>query len=155
MIDIQRLNALHAATEPVGEYDWERAIDTAWPVIAVRLARLELIAARLVETYRLRPCEVAAALDETIDRTGNLLGWVRTLEAETKKAGGIMSEQELIARQAMKLERLEAENEQLRFSILRARRHITCIGGPLNDNSLGYSKEQLSTFRMIESELGG
>ena len=54
--------------------------------------------------------------------------------------------QEVIARQAMKLERLEAENEQLKDSISRARRLLTCIGGPLNDNAMGYSKEQLTTF---------
>ena len=40
MYDITRLKELHAATEPVGEYDWERAIDTAWPAVAAELTRL-------------------------------------------------------------------------------------------------------------------
>lgn len=66
-----------------------------------------------------------------------------------------MSEQEVIARQTMKLERLEAENEQLKASISRARRHIICFGGPLHDNTLEYSKEQLSTFWLIQAELDG
>lgn len=64
-----------------------------------------------------------------------------------------MNEQEVIARQAVKLERLEAENAQLKDSIARARLHIICIGGPLNDNKLGYSKEQLYTFHRIKEEL--
>lgn len=50
------------------------------------VALMDKIATRLVEAYRHRPCEVAAALDEIIDRSGNLLGWVRELDAETKKA---------------------------------------------------------------------
>jgi hypothetical protein len=37
------------------------------------------IAARIVECYRLRPSEVAKALDEAVDHSGNLLGWVRDL----------------------------------------------------------------------------
>jgi hypothetical protein len=64
-----------------------------------------------------------------------------------------MNEQDVIARQAVKIERLEAENERLSNNILRATSHIVCIGGPLNDNKLSYSKEQLYTFWRIKGEL--
>lgn len=30
-----------------------------------------------------------------------------------------------------------------------------CIGGPLNDNKLGYSREQMVTFARIGEELEG
>ena len=64
-----------------------------------------------------------------------------------------MNEEEIIYRQATKLERLEAENAHLKECISRALLHIICIGGPLNDNKLGYSKEQLYTFHRIKDEL--
>jgi hypothetical protein len=35
------------------------------------------IVARLVRAYRVHPVEVATACDEQIDRSGNLLGWLR------------------------------------------------------------------------------
>jgi hypothetical protein len=35
----------------------------------------------------------------------------------------------------------------------KARLHIYCIGGPLNDNKLGYSKQQMVTFWRIKEEL--
>jgi len=34
---------------------------------------------RLTEAYKLHPVEVAKACDEAIDRSGNLLGWLREL----------------------------------------------------------------------------
>lgn len=64
-----------------------------------------------------------------------------------------MNEHEVMARQAVKLERLEAENAHLKDNITRARRIIICIGGPLNDNKLAYSKEQLYPFHRIKEEL--
>lgn len=38
-----------------------------------------LIIERLVECFQKKPSAVAKALDEEIDRTGNLLGWLREL----------------------------------------------------------------------------
>lgn len=64
-----------------------------------------------------------------------------------------MNDLEVIARQAVKLERLEAENAHLKSCISRARLHIICIGGPLNDNKLCYSREQMVTFFRIKEEL--
>jgi len=66
---------------------------------------------------------------------------------------GLLPERETIARQAMRLEALEIENARLRANIKNALSHIVCIGGPLNDNKLGYSKQQMVTFWRIKEEL--
>ena len=66
---------------------------------------------------------------------------------------GLLPERETIARQAMRLEALEIENERLRRNIKNAINNIVCIGGPLNDNKLGYSKQQMVTFWRIKEEL--
>ena len=38
-----------------------------------------LIIKRLIEVYKKNPDVIAKALDEEIDRSGNLLGWVREI----------------------------------------------------------------------------
>lgn len=65
-----------------------------------------------------------------------------------------MTEAELIARQAKQLEELRDEVADLKERTRRARLHIYCIGGPLNDNKLGYTREQMVTFARIADELG-
>ena len=35
---------------------------------------------RMIEAYKNNSCEVAEAMDTRIDRSGNLLGWIRELE---------------------------------------------------------------------------
>lgn len=65
-----------------------------------------------------------------------------------------MTEAELIARQAKQLEELRDEVADLKERSRRARLHIYCIGGPLNDNKFGYSKPQMVTFARIADELG-
>lgn len=65
-----------------------------------------------------------------------------------------MTESELIARQARQLEELRDEVADLKERARRARRHIYCVGGPLNDNKLEYSKAQMATFARIADELG-
>ena len=65
-----------------------------------------------------------------------------------------MKEAELIARQAKQLEELRDEVADLKERVRRARLHIYCIGGPLNDNKLEYSKAQMVTFARIADELG-
>ena len=65
-----------------------------------------------------------------------------------------MTEQELIARQAKQIEELRDEVADLKERVRKARMHIYCIGGPLNDNVLGYSRAQMSTFARIANELG-
>ena len=66
-----------------------------------------------------------------------------------------MTEAELIARQAKQIEELRDEVADLKERASKARMHIYCIGGPLNDNKLGYSRAQMVTFARIEDELGG
>lgn len=65
-----------------------------------------------------------------------------------------MTEAELIARQAKQIEELRDEVADLRERVRLALAHIYCIGGPLNDNKLGYSKPQMVTFARISKELG-
>ena len=65
-----------------------------------------------------------------------------------------MTEAELIARQAKQLEELREEVAELKDRARKARSHIYCIGGPLNDNKLGYTREQMVTFARIADELG-
>ena len=65
-----------------------------------------------------------------------------------------MTEAELIARQAKQLEELREEVAELKDRARKARLHIYCIGGPLNDNKLGYTREQMVTFARIADELG-
>ena len=66
-----------------------------------------------------------------------------------------MTEAELIARQAKQIEELRDEVADLKRRADRARSHIYCIGGPLNDNKLGYTKTQMVTFSRIADELDG
>lgn len=66
-----------------------------------------------------------------------------------------MTEAELIARQAKQIEELRDEVADLRRRAARARSLIYCIGGPLNDNKLGYTKPQMVTFSRIADELDG
>ena len=65
-----------------------------------------------------------------------------------------MTEIELIARQAKLIEELRDEVADLKERVHRAGRHIYCIGGPLNDNILGYTRPQLMTFVRIADDLG-
>jgi len=65
-----------------------------------------------------------------------------------------MEKTKLIAQQALKIAELEEKIE-----IAKTERHeiygiLYCIGGPLNDNKLQYSKLQLSTFARIVNILG-
>ena len=66
-----------------------------------------------------------------------------------------MTDAELIARQSKQLEELRDEVADLKERIRKARMHIYCIGGPLNDNRLGYSRPQMVTFALMAEELDG
>lgn len=65
-----------------------------------------------------------------------------------------MTQDQLIARQAQQIEELRDEVSALKARISKARSHIYCIGGPLNDNKLGYTRAQMATFFRIAEELG-
>lgn len=64
-----------------------------------------------------------------------------------------MTDNELIARQAKQIEELRDQVAIMEGQIATAISHMVCIGGPLNDNKLMYSKEQLMTFVYIEQAL--
>lgn len=65
-----------------------------------------------------------------------------------------MNDIEVIARQAKQIEELRDEVEGFKERIRKGASHIYCIGGPLKDNRLGFTKEQIATFREIASDLG-
>jgi len=64
-----------------------------------------------------------------------------------------MTKNELITKQQLEIESLKSENEFLRKSHDNIFNIIYCIGGPLNDNKLGYTKEQMMDFVKIKNEL--
>ena len=64
-----------------------------------------------------------------------------------------MTDTELIARQAKQIEELRDRVADLKGRAERAASHIYCIGRPLNDNKLNYSKPQMVTFSLIAEEL--
>jgi len=66
----------------------------------------------------------------------------------------MMTKDECIARQSLQLMELRDENADLKERIRKARLHIYCIGGPLNDNKLGYTRDQMVTFSRIAETLG-
>lgn len=64
-----------------------------------------------------------------------------------------MTDTELIARQAKQIEELRDKVSDLKSRAERAASHIYCVGGPLNDNRLNYSRPQMVTFSLIAEEL--
>jgi len=65
-----------------------------------------------------------------------------------------MTGSELIARQALQLEELRDEVAELKSGIAKARMQIYGCGGPLNDNVLGYTREQMMPFQRIADAIG-
>lgn len=65
-----------------------------------------------------------------------------------------MTQDQLIARQAQQIEELRDRVSDLETRSRKAYGHIYCLGGPLNDNRLGYTKAQMVTFARIADELG-
>jgi hypothetical protein len=68
----------------------------------------------------------------------------------SQNGGNVASETETIAAQARELVALRAEADDMRKRLAQIRGHLVCIGGPLNDNVLGYTKQQLVVFHRIE-----
>ena len=64
-----------------------------------------------------------------------------------------LTDAETMARQAKQIMELSDEVESLKNRMSRARLYIICIGGPLNDNKLHYTGDQLVTFSKILEEL--
>ena len=64
-----------------------------------------------------------------------------------------MTDTELIAKQAKKIEELREELDETNGGIRSVHMLIFGIGGPLNDNMLGFTVEQRSVFHRIAEAL--
>lgn len=64
-----------------------------------------------------------------------------------------MTQDELIAKQALQLAEQAEKIADYEDRLRHIQMALFCIGGPLNDNVLGYSKEQLVTFHRISKEV--
>ena len=60
-----------------------------------------------------------------------------------------VNERDLIADQAKQIYFLKNKVEDYEQALKAIKNVTVCIGGPLNDNVLGYSKEQLGPFSRI------
>jgi hypothetical protein len=65
-----------------------------------------------------------------------------------------MNDEEIILRQARQIAALEEQLEWRKEAMRKIHMEIYGIGGPLNDNLLNYSKEQMMPFFRIGRELG-
>ena len=61
----------------------------------------------------------------------------------------MITEAQLIARQAMEIATLKDQLDDFEKRLARIHMELTGIGGPLNDNALGYSSKQLMPFGRI------
>jgi putative AlgH/UPF0301 family transcriptional regulator len=64
-----------------------------------------------------------------------------------------MSNEQVIVDQAKKLAILEKKNDLMQAGMKTAIMRMICIGGPLNDNKLGYSHEQQLVFQSMLNDL--
>jgi hypothetical protein len=64
-----------------------------------------------------------------------------------------MTDTELIAIQAKKIEELRRENISLKERMSICYSYIYCVGGPMNDNRLNFNKEQRDVFAKMASVL--
>lgn len=60
-----------------------------------------------------------------------------------------MTDDELIAKQARQIANLEEQVKDYRDSAKRVVSLIYSVGGPLNDNKLGYTKEQMLDWTRV------
>lgn len=61
-----------------------------------------------------------------------------------------MTEQELIAKQALQIANLEQELSEAKAACTEIHMMCVCIGGPLNDNKKGYTRDQMRDFFFID-----
>jgi hypothetical protein len=66
-----------------------------------------------------------------------------------------MTDGEIITMQTRKIMEQEADATQMQEQLKRIRMRLVCIGAPLNDNALRYSKAQLEPFFRIQDILNG
>ena len=65
----------------------------------------------------------------------------------------ILEMESLIAKQALKIDSLQDQNNLLEAKIEQALACMVHIGGPLNDNKLQFTPEQLKLFQAVYFEL--
>jgi len=65
-----------------------------------------------------------------------------------------MTKDELITKQQLEIEGLNEEVRNHSLACDEVFNIIYCIGGPLNDNKLGYTKVQMLDFFKIKNALG-
>ena len=66
-----------------------------------------------------------------------------------------MNKTEVIAKQAMQIMELRRKVKDFKGRAKRAMLFMVCVGGPLNDNLLGYNSEQKKLFVKICDALDG
>jgi hypothetical protein len=65
-----------------------------------------------------------------------------------------MTKTQVIARQAKRIEEMRVRLKAANEAAVNIHMQLYGIGGPLNDNKLKYTKEQLLIFQQIANELG-
>ncbi|MCK5605044.1 hypothetical protein KAR91_24350 [Candidatus Pacearchaeota archaeon] len=65
-----------------------------------------------------------------------------------------MDNEKLIAQQALKIAEMEEEIKAFKEANKEIYGIIFCIGGPLNDNKLGYTHSQMGPFSEIADLIG-
>lgn len=65
--------------------------------------------------------------------------------------GEFMTDDALVAKQARKIESLELTISHIRRELKESYGHAVCIGGPLNDNKLQFTNDQLLTVSRIHA----
>ena len=63
-----------------------------------------------------------------------------------------MTKSKLIYEQAMKISKMEKQIRDYNSRLVRIHNICCCIGGPLNDNKLDYTREQMGDFFAIVEE---
>lgn len=61
-----------------------------------------------------------------------------------------MTPEQLIAKQQLQIETLQQALTERNHALQQINLNLICIGGPLNDNAQGYTKEQLRIFWRIK-----
>jgi hypothetical protein len=61
-----------------------------------------------------------------------------------------ITEQELIAKQALQIANLEHKLSEAQAACTEIHMICVCIGGPLNDNKKGYTRDQMQDFFFID-----
>ena len=73
------------------------------------------------------------------------------MRVPTTMQGIEMNQVELIAKQQLEIENLKLESAERKEALEKISLCCVCIGGPLNDNCKGYTREQMADFFEINT----